>query len=395
MKPIKQLMIFLGIFMMCLGFAACSAKEAASNDPSIKDEQQKPEPKLPESKAANEEETIAPIGSDPMSLPPYSYELEGRNWNVKGITVKYPMIVNSNVQEKADKANDLIMNDMSQVIGAIKSNVDDETLTIDGVFKFTEFQPTILSIMYDINYSADSLAYPVNLCHTITISLEQAKVIPLSDLFVIDEAFVEDFKSWMYAPYRDDLDLEASGVSLKEEIEKQYTNEELIKLFSAADATYYLAEQGLFLSIGVSHVLGDHLEMAMKYEFLEVYMKRDHPAWRDYMFLDGDSPDETVENIDVGVKAGEIFTATLDENPSTGYSWQYKVEDETIVGFDSDRVLLDESKNNDEPVIVGAGSQHEWKFKGLKSGLTTITFEYSRSWENEAAITVIYTVTVE
>lgn len=284
MKSLKKLMILMVILIICLGLAACSRGKESFN---AQEDEEKQDSIASESQKPNQEATAEPIGSDPKSLPPYTFEIEGRNWNVEGITVKYPMIVNSNIQEKSDAANDLIMNDMSNLIETIQSNVDDKTLTIDGVFEYSQISPTVLSICYEIDYFADNLSYPVSLYHTITISLDQVAKIKLSDLFVIDEAFVEDFKSyWLYAPFRD-LDLEAAGVNIKEEIENQYSNENLIEIFSQEDTPFYLADQGLFISIEVPHVLGDHLEKAIKYEMLEVFMKKDHPLWKDYMFLQG------------------------------------------------------------------------------------------------------------
>ena len=290
MKVKNKSMVLSVILILCLGLASCSVKTAdAPVSPNAQAAQPSQAQTQPPETQTPGEASIEPIGSDPLSLPPYSFDIEGKNWNVEGITVKYPMLVNSNTQDKTDAANDLIMNDMSKLIETIRSGSDDETLTIDGVFDYTQIAPTVLSVCYNIDYYADSMVYPVSLYHTITLSLEQAEAIPLSDLFVIDETFVKDFKSyWMYAPFRD-LDLEAAGVNIKEEIESLYSDEDLQRLFSQTDAQYYLTDQGLFISIEVPHVLGDHLEMAMKYEFLEASMKKDHPLWENYMFLAGDA----------------------------------------------------------------------------------------------------------
>lgn len=390
MKTIQKLMILMGIIIICLGFAACTVKKEEANKDVVDEEGQQtqaPESKAPESQAPNGEAAPEAI----------TYDIEGKNWSVEGITVKYPMIVNSNIQEKTDEANDLTMKDMDQLIETIKSNIDDKTLTIDAIFDYSRISQTALSINYLGEYNANSLAHPVSFYHSITISLDEVAVIPLSDLFVIDVAFIEGFKMWMYAPYRDDLNLEESGVNLIDLISEQYSNEALIKLFSKQNTEYYLSNQGLILSIGVPHVFGDHLEMAMNYEFLEANMKKDHPLWKDYMYLGGDELEGTVDSFDEFIKVGDIFTTTLDENTSTGYSWQYEIGDEEIIGFESDRVLEDSSTNNDELAIVGAASQHEWNFKGLKKGTTSVVFKYFRSWEGveTAENSLTYFITVE
>ena len=407
MNVLRKLSIFMIIFMVCLGFAACSAKEKESSNDLRYDEQQEsqaPESQAPEVQEHDEKATVDPNGT-PQLLPPYSYEIEARNWDVDGITVKYPMIVNmgmleSGLEKKADKVNDLIMNDMENLIETIQSNIEGK-VTIDGSFEYSQLTPEVLSIRYEIDYSSESLAYPVSLYHTLTISLDQDAVIPLSDLFVINESFVEDFKTWwIYAPFRD-LDLEASGVKIQEAIEMQYSSEDLLKLFSQEDCQYYLTDQGLFISIEVPHALGDHLEKAMQYEYLEVYIKKDHPLWADYMFLGGDPFEGTNEgemyNIEKTIKVGDIYTIKLNENLSTGYSWQYVIEDDVVIGFESDNVLENGDTSDGVSEVVGTGSQHEWNFQGLSKGTTVISFDYMRSWEDRGteAQTLTYVITVE
>ena len=59
----------------------------------------------------------------------------------------------------------------------------------------------------------------------------------------------------------------------------------LIRAFSEPAASYYLTSQGIIISIPVPHALGDHLEMAVNYEYLEPSIKKNHPFWDGYMFL--------------------------------------------------------------------------------------------------------------
>jgi hypothetical protein len=90
----------------------------------------------------------------------------------------------------------------------------------------------------------------------------------------------------MYAPYRDDLDLEASAGSIYELIGGLYSNADLISIFSAQNAAYYLTSQGIVLSVEVPHAMGDHLELAVNYESLEANINKDHPFWNGYMYLE-------------------------------------------------------------------------------------------------------------
>lgn len=279
MNAMKKVLVLTVILMMCFSFLACTQKRDAAS--SAEDTEKHTD--------MINEEAPKPIGSDPLSLPPYSFDIEAKSWQEDGITIKYPIIVNSNMQEETDKANALIKKDLSEVIENIKNNVDDATLTIDGDYVYERYAPDVLSIKYLGSYGSSSSVYPVHFYHTITISLEKGTVIPLSDLFVIDEAFVDSLVYWMYAPYDDNLNLEESVGSVYNLLSEQYSRDELVQWLSQADAPYYLTSRGLILSFEVTHVLGDHLELAMNYEFLEKSMRRDHPIWKNYMFLSDES----------------------------------------------------------------------------------------------------------
>lgn len=227
---------------------------------------------------------MAPI--DTAASAAFTFDVDSRSWNEEGITVKYLLLVNSSDPVKAGKINDLIMDDISRVLETIKNESPDDSITVDGMFEYETPGSSVLSIGYNITYFTETQAYPVDVFHSITISLDEAAIIPLSDLFVIDESFVEAFKMGMYAPHRDDLDLEATVDSMYELIGGLYSNEELINTFLMENAAYRLTGQGIVLSIDVAHMMGDHLEMAVNFENLESNIRRDHPFWNDYMFLD-------------------------------------------------------------------------------------------------------------
>lgn len=69
---------------------------------------------------------------------------------------------------------------------------------------------------------------------------------------------------------------------------------------------------------------------------------------------------------------GNFFTITLNENPSTGYTWYYAIKDEALVKFISDDYL-------NESTLIGAPGKHTYKFEVLKNGVTSIDFELKRA----------------
>ena len=84
-----------------------------------------------------------------------------------------------------------------------------------------------------------------------------------------------------------------------------------------------------------------------------------------------------------------VVTVSLDENPSTGYGWQYAASEDGIVQ------LTDDEYHSDAPAgVVGAGGVRALSFAGLKEGTVTLTFTYLRSWERDPIRTVVIEITV-
>ena len=80
----------------------------------------------------------------------------------------------------------------------------------------------------------------------------------------------------------------------------------------------------------------------------------------------------------------------LGGNPTTGYTWNYQIEDEAVVKVDVEIRYL--GKNG----VVGAPSKFTYTIHSLKAGNTKIKFEYKRPWEQTPADkVVIYEVRVK
>ncbi|MBP2201931.1 inhibitor of cysteine peptidase [Methanococcus voltae] len=92
------------------------------------------------------------------------------------------------------------------------------------------------------------------------------------------------------------------------------------------------------------------------------------------------APDENknietiVKNVELSVN--ETYEIELEENPSTGYIWEYNyTKNDDVVKIITDNYFAPE---ND---LMGASGTHKWKLNALKAGTATVEFEYSRSWE--------------
>ncbi len=72
----------------------------------------------------------------------------------------------------------------------------------------------------------------------------------------------------------------------------------------------------------------------------------------------------------------DTITIRLEENATTGYTWNYTIADADVVEFVSDEFIAPSDTE-----MVGVPGEHVWIFKAIGSGATTVNFELSREWE--------------
>ncbi len=73
-----------------------------------------------------------------------------------------------------------------------------------------------------------------------------------------------------------------------------------------------------------------------------------------------------------------VFTIELDENPTTGYSWSYTIEQPDMVKELENSYHEPQSS---DPTVLGAGGKRIYKFETINDGIVTFTFSYARPWE--------------
>lgn len=86
---------------------------------------------------------------------------------------------------------------------------------------------------------------------------------------------------------------------------------------------------------------------------------------------------------------GDIIVIMLEENPTTGYSWN--------LSAGSGLALLDDQYVQDSAVegMTGAGGVHNWTFEVTEDGVQNISAIYKRPWENITGDEDIFELTVE
>ncbi len=86
------------------------------------------------------------------------------------------------------------------------------------------------------------------------------------------------------------------------------------------------------------------------------------------------------------VNQGSTVKVTLDENPTTGYSWNVT----TTPGL----TAVDSKYVSSGSGMVGAGGVHEWTIKATNKGTQQFSAVYKRPWEPVAGNETTYTLNI-
>jgi predicted secreted protein len=76
---------------------------------------------------------------------------------------------------------------------------------------------------------------------------------------------------------------------------------------------------------------------------------------------------------------GQVFTVTLESNPSTGYRWEWVDHQDSIVEQMGEAQF--KPRETGDPPLVGAGGWESFDFKAVQPGQMTLRLVYRRPWE--------------
>ncbi|MDR3598343.1 PdaC/SigV domain-containing protein [Clostridium sp.] len=230
------------------------------------------------------------------------YNVIENTYKIANITIKYPQISNLGDADRQSQINKLIKNsviegyDLTETIktGVIPDyNEPIENLTMDVTYSIELQDENILSIKYLCEANMKNSAHPNNYLYTTNIDISDAKILKLSDMFVIDKTLVNAFKNGTYIPWSKDFDTSDNKTleeNLKREISNYYNDNDQVMITSLKQSdnpegptnSYlnfsYLTKDGLVISTGVSHAEGDHAEFKIPYNALKHNIKTDNKA---------------------------------------------------------------------------------------------------------------------
>jgi len=83
----------------------------------------------------------------------------------------------------------------------------------------------------------------------------------------------------------------------------------------------------------------------------------------------------------IRAELGQIFSISLESNPTTGYTWTVDFDQMFLSGGTESKSTI----NPTRPALIGAGGQQIFSFTPIKEGQTIISAVYKRPWEETAA----------
>lgn len=207
-----------------------------------------------------------------------NYEIIKQTYTDREITINYPQIVKLSDTKKQKIINEIIRTEALYILSTL--NPDYETsMTIDYEIEWQS--PALLSIKYSGLRSAEDAAHPTDEFYTTNINMHQGTRLRLKDLININDNFVEKFKKGKLIAVSPEITFDLLG----------YSDDELIEALSAADLinnsqidTFsYFTKDSLGISLAVSHAIGDHVEMEVKYQDIADNIKTENEVWQEFL----------------------------------------------------------------------------------------------------------------
>ena len=192
------------------------------------------------------------------------YDIKMETYTDKNIKINYPQISNLNDNEKQIRLNEMIKTQVLGILENYNDGINDLNLEMDYEIKYQG--KDLLSIQYIGLSATKGAAYPINEYNTANIDLKNEQLLKLSDVVTINDNFIEKFNSGKYVAYSKSLNLESEGALI--DALHNFDNNSLIESLNKETTNFYYTMDTLVVSIELPHVLGDHLEMEIKYNDL-------------------------------------------------------------------------------------------------------------------------------
>ena len=226
----------------------------------------------------NQKESGSPVG--------INYKVIDEKYIDKEIIITYPQIINLSDENKQKTINEILRSEALIVLGLYEDSCD---VSLEVNYKITWQSQNIFSLQYFGIAYANGAAYPLNLLYTVNINMDNGFKLLLRDFVKIDKTFVNNFKNYKVK----DPEINHASANAFDYIINTYSVEDLIRYFEGADSSYnnsaftfsYFTKDAFGISIEVPHVVGDHMEIELKYEDIKENVRNENEIWKDFLNL--------------------------------------------------------------------------------------------------------------
>ena len=195
--------------------------------------------------------------------------------------MSYPQISYLADVNKQKAINQILKNDALRMLNSYKALGGGFSADINYNVKLNNGK--ILSVAYSGYCNFKNAAHPSNLFFTTNINITNGARIKLIDLVNINDAFIKKVRA---AKYVGPLEQSPEVNTAVNNSRKEFTNDQLIKMFKTADTPQsesfsYLTSDSLVVSIPMMHVIGDYGEFAVKYSDITSDIRTKNVVWKD------------------------------------------------------------------------------------------------------------------
>ncbi|RDU23827.1 polysaccharide deacetylase family protein [Anaerosacchariphilus polymeriproducens] len=212
-----------------------------------------------------------------------TYELKSETFKENEVIIEYPQLTNYTDADAQEKINGIIKENALRYKQTFAGEGD--PVTYELKYEAMKQDSDFLSIRFLGYVSYQQSLHPNNFIYTLNIDLKKQLVIKLSDLLTINQDLADSLKQGKYiGPH------EEQSPELLEYVKSELNatdNEGWIQNLTNADSTdvnkdidyfSYWTNNGVVITIPVSHASGDYAEIEIPYNNL-TNLKTDHVLW--------------------------------------------------------------------------------------------------------------------
>ena len=225
-------------------------------------------------------EQIQPVVAN-QTVPPQNYHIVSKSYDKNGYHILYPQIAGLTDAAQQDRINERIKDGALMGLHYYEYVMPEDEVAVEIDYSVSYSDPNLISIVYSGVGNVVGAAHPSNLFYTSNLRMSTGESIRLADFLDINEDVVNQLIGGKFQPVNKEL------AALYAEELGFFPADEWVKKLMAADPQNeigfeysYFTHESLGISVGVTHVGGDHAEFEISYEEIWGNIKaKDEPAY--------------------------------------------------------------------------------------------------------------------